>query len=141
MSIHARKPATGHGASFGTVIHPDARHDRAPSIDGPASTRIEPIDLPGDRQHASDVARAEPTARRQHVPVEPPDLPWYRTERWLAVQLLALVPILSAMFAPSQFRIPLSIVGGTLVAIGTVMMLMHKPTGSLRDTRADSSSA
>jgi hypothetical protein len=141
MSIHARKPATDRGTTFGSVILPDARHDRAPSTDGPASTRVEPIATSGDRQRAGDDSHTESSARRQHATVESPDRPWYHTERWLAVQLLALVPILSAMFAPSQFRIPLSIVGGTLVAIGTVMMLMHKPTGSLRDTGADSSSA
>jgi len=45
------------------------------------------------------------------------------------------------MFAPREFRLALSIVGGTLITIGTVMMLTHKPTGTLRESRTDSSSA
>ena len=141
MSIHARKLPNELRTALGTVVEPDARNDRAPSTDDAASTRVEPTDISADRQRAGDVARTEPHARKKGTAVESPDLPWYRTERWLAVQLLALVPILAAMFAPSQFRVPLSIAGGTLVAIGTVMMLMHKPTSSLRDTGIDSSSA
>lgn len=140
MSIHTRKLPDELRTTLGTIVEPDARTDRAPLIDDAASARVEP-DTSKDGARAVDVAPREPTARRQDAAVESPDRPWYRSERWLAVQLLALVPILAAMFAPSQFRIPLSIVGGTLVAIGTVMMLMHKPTGSLRDAGTDSWSA
>jgi len=57
----------------------------------------------------------------------PTDLPWYRRERWLAVQLAALVPILGAMLVPATYRLSLCILGGALVAIGTLMLLRHKP--------------
>jgi len=50
------------------------------------------------------------------------DLPWYRKEGWLAIQAVALVPILGAMFVPANYRLPLCILGGALIAIGTVMM-------------------
>lgn len=141
MSIHARKLPNELRTALGTIVEPDVQNDRAASTEDAASARAEPAGMSADRQRAGDVARSHPNARKKGTAVECPDLPWYRTERWLAVQLLALVPILAAMFAPIQFRVPLSIAGGTLVAIGTVMMLMHKPTSSLRDTGVDSSSA
>ena len=66
-------------------------------------------------------------------------LPWYRKDRWLVVQLAALVPILGAMLAPVAYRLPLCIVGGALVAVGTVMMLRHDPKGA-RSTQGAGSS-
>ena len=66
--------------------------------------------------------------------------PWYRKERWLVVQLAALIPILTAMLAPQEYRVPLCILGGALVAIGTVMMLRHDPTGERSDQGAGAES-
>lgn len=55
------------------------------------------------------------------------DLPWYRREAWLAFQVAAIVPILAAMLVPAPLKLPLCVLGGALVAVGTVMLLRHKP--------------
>ena len=72
---------------------------------------------------------------------EAAEMPWYRRERWLVVQSAALIPILGAMLAPATYRLPLCVVGGALVAIGTVMMLRHDPSGARSNRRADAGSS
>jgi hypothetical protein len=127
MSVHTRKlPGDGNvrpGTVFFTEVPtvlpsgPQASPEaREPEVEVAAP----PLETPRTRR--GDVA----TARTN----EAADLPWYRRERWLAVQLVALIPILGAMLVPVQYRVPLCILGGVLVAIGTVMMLRHDPTGA-----------
>ena len=74
------------------------------------------------RQHPNDSTTVRDTI------VDAAELPWYRRERWLAVQVAALVPILGAMLAPATYRVPLCVLGGALVAISLMMLLRHKPT-------------
>jgi hypothetical protein len=54
----------------------------------------------------------------------------------LAVQLLALVPILGSLLLPREDRVPLTLVGGAPVVIGALMLLRRKPTPA-RVPRAD----
>ena len=97
MSIQTQKPLNDAHERIGTVLAPDTRPiPRTPAEAPPAP----------------------------HVP-DVPGTSWYRRERWLAVQLVALIPILGAMFAPAAYRAPMCIVGGALIAMGTVMMLRH----------------
>jgi hypothetical protein len=125
MSVHTRKlPGDGNvrpGTVFFTEVPtvlpsgPEASPEsREPEVAAP------PLEAP--RTLRGDVASARTDGAA--------DLPWYRRERWLAVQLVALIPILGAMLVPVQYRVPLCILGGALVAIGTVMMLRHDPTGA-----------
>jgi hypothetical protein len=123
MSIHTRKLPTNSTKLLDRLVDPNSLQDEAPSpAVAPAPVERETIvahDDPAPRRFAADeVAPSDDAA----------DLPWYRRETWLVVQILAILPILGAMLVPASYRLPLCILGGALVAIGTVMMLRHKPT-------------
>ena len=119
MSMHARQLPNDAHERIGTIFAPDARS-------------IPPT--PPERSPERSTDRTpERTPERTPAP-RAPDLPWYRKERWLAVQLLALIPILGAMFAPAAYRAPMCIVGGALIAIGTVMMLRHHQSSARQQT-------
>jgi hypothetical protein len=136
MSIHTRKLPGDGNVRPGTVFFSN------PPIVLPSGPQ------PAPESHEPEATAAPPEApraRRAEVPmasIEPAaEQPWYRKERWLVVQLAALIPILGAMLVPVAYRVPLCILGGVLVAIGTVMMLRHDPTdaGSGRGVEAGSS--
>jgi hypothetical protein len=118
MPIHARKlPADAH-ERIGTTLAPDKR-SIPPSL---------PESAPAPRIHDSPPQAGDAPYARQRSEATPPHddgagLPWYRKESWLAVQLAALIPILGAMFVPAPYRLAMCVVGGALIAIGTVMML------------------
>jgi len=123
MSIHTRNLPTNSKKVLDELVDQHARHERPsspaaqPSSNGGASAAPREVTTPPrsefEPKHTTDVGS---------------DLPWYRREKWLAVQVAAIVPILSAMIVPVSLRLPLCVLGGALVAIGTVMLLRHKPT-------------
>ncbi|MFL5620512.1 MAG: hypothetical protein ACJ79A_19210 [Gemmatimonadaceae bacterium] len=123
MSVHARQLPDNSRRALDTLVDPNARHERSSS----------PEASPAPRDQETFTASGDAPRRRSAVDADPAtdvagDLPWYRRERWLAVQIAALVPILGAMLVPATYRLPLCVLGGALVAIGTVMLLRHKPT-------------
>jgi hypothetical protein len=60
--------------------------------------------------------------------------PWYRREPWLAVELLAFVPLLAALAVPRRFQLALIAVGGLLVALGLVLLWRQGPFAARRPT-------
>jgi hypothetical protein len=52
--------------------------------------------------------------------------PWHREERWLAVSLAALVPIILALAMPPAIKLVLLGVGGVMIASGLAMLVMHE---------------
>ena len=123
MSIHARNLPTDSKRILDELVDPNATHEPSPS----------PAAQPSSNDRASSPPReVTPPPRSEfeprHATDAGSDLPWYRREKWLAVQVAAIVPILSAMLVPAPLRLPLCVLGGALVAIGTVMLLRHKPT-------------
>jgi len=131
MSIHTRKLPTGPTKLLDRLVDPNSLHDDAPS---PAAAPA-----PADRE--KDIVSDDPPPRPSAAePIAPSggtgDLPWYRRETWLAVQIAAIIPILSAMLVPAPYRLLLCILGGTLIAIGTVMLLRHKPTSASHSAEA-----
>ena len=123
MPIHTRNLPTISKKVLDELVDPNARHERS----------LPPAEQPSSHDRASPVPReASPPPGSEFEPKHPTDvgsdLPWYRREKWLAVQVAAIVPITSAMLVPAPLRLPLCVLGGALVAIGTVMLLRHKPT-------------
>ena len=123
MSIHTRKLPTTSTKLLDRLVDPNSLQLETPA---PAAAPA-----PADRETV--VAPDDPPSRRSVSDQIAPsgggtDLPWYRRETWLVVQIAAIAPILGAMLVPAPYRLLLCILGGTLVAIGTVMMLRHKPT-------------
>ena len=122
MSIHTRKLPTNATKFLDRLVDPNSLQDETPSpAVAPApvdrETVVEPDDPAPRRFAAEEVVPSDASA----------ELPWYRRETWLVVQIVAILPILGAMLVPASYRLLLCILGGTLVAIGTVMMLRHKP--------------
>jgi hypothetical protein len=122
MSIHTRKLPTSSTKLLDRLVDPNTLQDEVPSpAVAPAPVHRETIvaldDSPPRRSAAEQIAPSDGVM----------DLPWYRRETWLVVQIAAIIPILGAMLVPAPYRLLLCILGGTLVAIGTVMMLRHKP--------------
>jgi len=103
------------------MVDPNTRHEPS-SSDGAA-----PSPIGREAPDARVVAPIPRTAVTAEAVAGGSDLPWYRREKWLAVQIAAIVPILGAMLVPATDRLPLCIFGGVLVAVGTVMLLRHKP--------------
>ena len=66
-----------------------------------------------------------------HPSTPPQDLPWYRSETWLAVELSAFVPIALAFLLPA-FQLPLFGAGALLSVTGLAMLIFRKPTQSAR---------
>ena len=134
MSIHTRKlpgdgnvrPGTVFFSNPPTVLPSAPAPQPAPESSDQAAA-APPRETP--RETPRDTARARRVELAAAASDAAADLPWYRKERWLVVQLAALVPILGAMLVPVAYRVPLCILGGVLVAIGTVMMLRHEPAG------------
>jgi hypothetical protein len=58
------------------------------------------------------------------------ELPWYKSEAWLAVELAAFVPIALAFLIPPESRMPLYGVGALLALVGLGMLILRKPTPS-----------
>jgi hypothetical protein len=121
MPIHTRQLPTNSRTALDALVDPNSRHER------PSSDDVMP--LPTDRETAvppegAPSPRSDFDAETQRGGS---DLPWYRREKWLAVQITAIVPILGALLVPAAYRLPLCILGGALVAVGTVMLLRHKP--------------
>jgi hypothetical protein len=51
---------------------------------------------------------------------------WHRDERWLAVSLAALVPIILALAMPPAIKLVLLGVGGVMIVSGLAMLVMHE---------------
>ena len=122
MPVHTRQLPTNSRTVLDELVDSNARHDRSTRDEAQPSSHDRQMDVPPEAQPAprpifNDESQAEGSS----------DLPWYRREAWLAVQIAAMVPILGAMLVPATYRLPLCILGGVLVAIGTVMLLRHKP--------------
>ena len=64
--------------------------------------------------------------------------PWYRTERWLLVELAAFVPLVISFFLPSRWRLPLVGLAAGLVIIGLVMLARRGPDAAERSDVASS---
>ena len=124
MPLHTR-PLPGNAKStLDALLDPAARAETGTRTDLPDATRER-----SDAAPARDTPRSEVTEPTVvHTATDASDKPWYRTERWLIVQLLALVPILGAMLLPMTYRVPLFIAGGSLVLTGTMMLLRHTPS-------------
>lgn len=121
MSVHARKLPSDVTTTLDALVDPTARHERA-SPPEPSRPKHEREALAA----SDDAPRPRPVDATARVAV--PDLPWYRRESWLAVQVSSFVPILGAVLLPEAYRLPLCVLGGSLVAIGTLMLLRRKPT-------------
>lgn len=144
MSIRTRQLPTNSRTVLDELVDPNARHERSSSHERHQVPGAGPAVAPTEVA-PPEVARPdfEPPFRSDFEPevttAASADVPWYRREKWLAVQVVAIVPILSAMLVPASYRLPLCVLGGALVAIGTVMLLRHKPTPALsRSGSADS---
>ena len=57
------------------------------------------------------------------------------------VQLLAFLPIIAAMFLPKAYQIPLFGLGGTLIAVGMVLLIRKELTGARSRSPSDSRAA
>ena len=122
MPVHTRQLPTNSQTVLDGLVDPNVRHER-PSPTGP-----KPSPNDEDRVGSPEEAPA-PVSHFDSGPEtgQGSELPWYRREKWLAVQVAAMVPILAAMVVPASYRLPLCVLGGALVAVGTVMLLRHKP--------------
>lgn len=127
MPLHTRPLPSNAKSTLDALLDPAARADLGTRTDMPEATdeRVDAVPPRGGTPHAKV---AEPTVL--HVAPTPSDKPWYRTERWLVVQLLALVPILAAMLFPMTYRVPLFVAGGSLLVTGTLMLMRHAPTSA-----------
>lgn len=124
MSIHTRKLPTNSTTLLDRLVDPNSHLAESPMPKtAPASVHRETVVAPDD---PSPPHSFEPRAPSDSAA----DLPWYRRETWLAVQIVAIIPILGAILLPVSYRLPLCILGGTLVAIGTVMLLRHNPASA-----------
>ncbi len=56
--------------------------------------------------------------------------PWYRRERWLAVELAALPPTIAAFVVPESARPTFVIISALLLLGGLVMLVMRGPARS-----------
>jgi hypothetical protein len=133
MPLHSRPLPNNAKSTLDRLVDPAARADLGT-----------PMELPDATNEPTEAAPPRGTPRRDaadapFVHPAPPasDEPWYRTERWLVVQLLALVPILGAMFLPMTYRVPLFVAGGVLVATGALMLLRHTPAPSRAAPRGE----
>ena len=129
MSIHARQLPTNARKVLDELVDPNTGDARSsPERKNPASHELDTAVPP--REAAVPPESRSGTDSSTHADAQfsgGTDLPWYRRETWLAVQIAAIVPILGAMVVPETYRLPLCVVGGALVAVGTVMLLRHKP--------------
>ncbi|HTK50012.1 MAG TPA: hypothetical protein VL328_18660 [Gemmatimonadaceae bacterium] len=126
MPLHARPLPTNAKSTLDALVDPTSRAELDTPADHTTAAHERTTGAPPRGTVLHDTR--EPT--RMHVAPESSDEPWYRTERWLVVQLLALVPIVGAMLMPATYRIVLFAIGGALVAAGTVMLLRHTPAPS-----------
>ena len=125
MSIHTRKLPTNSTTLLDRLVDPNSQLVEAPSpATAPAPVHRETVVAPDDPSPPHSFA--EPKAPSDGAA----NLPWYRRETWLAVQIVAIIPIVGAILVPAAYRLPLCVLGGALVAIGTVMMLRHKPASA-----------
>lgn len=54
------------------------------------------------------------------------DAPGRAVESWFAILLLALVPLVGALFVPAPWQFMLHVLGGGLCAAGLVMLVRHE---------------
>lgn len=122
MPVQSRQLPTNSRTVLDGLVDPNTRHDRS-SADGaqPSLSGREPAGSPDSPPSLAGSDTETETGGGSN-------LPWYRREKWLAVQIAAIIPILGAMLVPETYRLPLCVIGGALVAVGTVMLLRHKPT-------------
>ena len=136
MPIHARHLPNNSNSVLHAAVQPEARvdgtaPDGVPSAVGERRTidpadELRPWDGPGRRaERDADVTTG----------------PLYRREPWLVAQLLAFLPIIAAMFLPKAYQIPLFGLGGTLIAVGMVLLIRKELTGARSRSPSDSSSA
>ncbi|HET9797820.1 MAG TPA: hypothetical protein VFP90_07525 [Gemmatimonadaceae bacterium] len=128
MPLHTRPLPSNAKSTLDALIDPAARSDLGTRTDLPDAIDERAGAAPPRITPSSQVAEQTIV----HEETDASDKPWYRTERWLIVQLLALVPILGAMLLPTTYRIPLFIAGGSLVLTGTMMLLRHTPAPAAR---------
>ena len=122
MPVHARNLPTNSQKVLDELVDPNGDHDRSTPHEAPPSANDRKMPIPPEAVPLPHVKITDETATGGAS-----DLPWYRREKWLVVQIAAIVPILSAMLTPETYRLPLCVLGGALVAVGTVMLLRHKP--------------
>jgi hypothetical protein len=122
MPIHTRNLPTNSRTVLDALVDPNAHHDRSTRDEAPPSVNDRETAVPPEA-----VSPPRPIFNAESHAGGESDLPWYRREKWLAVQISAMVPILGAMFVPVTYRLPLCVLGGALIAVGTVMLLRHRP--------------
>jgi hypothetical protein len=54
------------------------------------------------------------------------DAPGGAIEPWFTVLLLALVPLVGAMFVPAPWQVMLHVLGGMLCSLGLIMLVRHE---------------
>jgi hypothetical protein len=123
MPMHTRNLPTNSKTVLDELVDPDGRQASSSSPDARTSSNEPTVATP---RSATPPERSEFEPADAHHRVAS-DLPWYRRETWLAFQVAAIVPILAAMLVPAPLKLPLCVLGGALVAVGTVMLLRHEP--------------
>lgn len=130
MSVHTRQLPTDSMTALDALVDPNARHEPTSSPD------VSP-QIPERETHATSNDASPPRPQANASPrAEDAGLPWYRRESWLTVQISAFVPILGAVLLPETYRLPLCVLGGSLVAIGSLMLLRRKPTPASPGSRS-----
>ena len=122
MSIHTRpipapKTLDDVASSPGktpSVVLPEPHRPPQPSGNRPSEGKpnVEP-----DRQRE---VRAEP-ARADRTPG-----PWYRREPWLAVMLVAFLPLVATVLAPEAAKYPLLGLTGLTLIVGSAMLIRQE---------------
>jgi len=79
------------------------------------------------------IAEQAPAASHTPAPTAP-ERRWYHREPWLAVELLAFVPLLAALAVPRRFQLALIGIGALLVALGLVLLWRQGPFAARRPT-------
>jgi len=133
MPIHARHLPNNSKSVLHAAVQPEARVDGIASDGNPSAV--------GDRRTIGPADDLRPWDGPGRSAVDATTGPLYRREPWLVVQLLAFLPILAAMFLPKAYQIPLFGLGGTLIAVGMVLLIRKELTGARSRSPSDSNSA
>ena len=98
----------------------------------------QPEPLPSDVRPSEGRPQAEPDTA-QSIPrlaeSEASSRPWYRSEPWLAVIILAFVPLAATFIAPDAAQYPLIWASVIALVAGTVMLIrqgVHRPIAAAR---------
>lgn len=123
MSIHTRPPAQKRTPEMtsNTIVTSQPRPEPQP-VTEPTGGRPSEID-----PHVEPIRPAEARVERAAEGTSPR---WYRREPWLAVMLVAFVPLIAAVVAPDAAQYPL--IGLTVLALiaGAAMLIRQGVFGA-----------